>query len=162
VEEALKVAESEDNAVGGNGEDDVVQIPRDVMEVKPDKAGKDEKEADLDSEISGPHESSKSSSSSSSSSGPSAPKGKTAKAKASKAKAEPKKGAGRGRGRGTELPPPKAEVPKKRLVPLDTSDVKINQNLKARLDQISQDAAVGTSGSASSSGKAPAGKRRKT
>lgn len=161
----MKVAESEDNAEGGNGEDDVVQIPRDVMEVKPDndKEGKNEKEEDIDSEISGPHESSKSSSSSSSSSsGPSAPKGKTAKAKASKAKAEPKKGAGRGRGRGTELPPPKAEVPKKRLVPLDTSDVKINQNLKARLDQISQDSAIGTSGSASSSGKAPAGKRRKT
>ena len=156
----MRVAESEDNAEGGNADDDVVEIPRDTMEVKADKVGKDEKAEDLDSEISGPRESSKSSSSSSSS-GPSVPKGKAAKAKASsKEKAEPKRG--RGRGRGTAIPPPKAEVPKKRPVPLDTSDVKLNMSLKARLDQISQQNAIEASGSASSSSKAPAVKRRKT
>lgn len=164
MEEALRVAEPEDNLQADNGEDDVAEIPQDVMEVTPDQSEKAEKEEGVESEISGPRDSSKSSSSSSSSSsGSPSPKGKAAKAKASKAKAEPKRGAGRGRGpKSAEMPPPKAEVAKKRPVPIDTSNVKINQNLKARLDQISQEAVIEGSGSASSSSKAPAAKRKKT
>eukprot|EP00435_Cladocopium_sp_Y103_P035031 s1250_g9.t1 len=163
VEEALKLAEDSEKAGDDNPDDDVVEIPKDVMEVKQDKAvtksEKEQKEPDPDSDMTGVDESSGKSSSSSSSSS-SSQKKKPSKAKV---KAEPKnKGRGRGRGRGKELDVPKSpatSVSRKRPQPIDTSNVKVNESLKSRLDQISQENAIAASSSSSS--KQPAAKRLK-
>ena len=155
VESALEEAEAAGHDETGNvADEDLLDIPKDVMDLQVDKASKTDKTGkdtvSPDSEMSGVADSSSNDSSSSSSSEKPNPK---------KAQPAPKPKEGRGRGRGKAAAAPVPEVPKKRLVPLDTSDVKINPTLKLRLDAAA-DANTLKASAPSSSSKQPAKKRK--
>lgn len=156
VESALEEAETAVQDETGNvAEEDLVDIPKDVMDFQTDKASKTDKTeketGSPDSAMSGAADSSsKDSSSSSSSEKPSTKKAQP--------RAQPKQGRGRGRGK-VAAEAPAVEQPKKRPVPLDTSNVKINPSLKLRLDAAADANALK---SAPSSSSKPPAKKRKT
>lgn len=138
IEDALCEAETAPAQDHEDAADDMVDIPKGVMEVKPEseKAEPVKDKARPDSDVRAAAESTGDSSSSSSSSSDIAAKAADKSSKVSAPKTLPKnKGRGRGgRGRGRETASPDKEISRKRPVPIDTSGVKINAGLKARLD----------------------------